>query len=120
MQIGLKKLKYGFKNGTYLGLIVFFISMGLGCANTHRTTKTETTVTTYPTVGQEQKNLNNEGYIIRQQDKTVSEKSETTTTTTETEAERPGLVSSTFHAIGYVISLPFIIIGGLFRIIFGG
>jgi hypothetical protein len=44
------------------------------------------------------------------------EKSETTTTTTETKAEHPGIISSAFHAIGNVISLPSVIIGGLSQI----
>ncbi|MDO8580920.1 MAG: hypothetical protein Q7S13_05515 [Candidatus Omnitrophota bacterium] len=104
MQIWLKKLKNQFKNGAYLGLTILFVSMWLGCASTHPTTKTETTVST----------------TGDQQNSGVVDQSETTTTTTETKAEHPGVISATFHAIGYVISIPFIIIGGLFRIIFGG
>ncbi len=95
-----------------LALILLFVSMGLGCASTHKTTTTETTVTS-PNKG-----------VLYQRDQTnnvVTEKTETTTTTTtETKTEHPGVISSTFHAIGYVIALPFIIIGGLFRIMFGG
>jgi len=101
-------------------LFIFVLALvGAGCASTHKTTTTETTVSTYPAANQEQR-IGNSGYIVRTQDNEVVERSETTATTTETKAERPGIISSTFHAIGYVIALPFIIIGGLFRILFGG
>lgn len=108
-----QKLKYWrvcAKNGVYSGLIIFFVFMGLGCAGTRKTTTTETTVT------------HSDGSTVyeEEQNEGVVGTSETTTTTTETKPERPGVISSTFHAIGYVIALPFIIIGGLFRIIFGG
>ncbi|OGX05917.1 MAG: hypothetical protein A2Z88_02455 [Omnitrophica WOR_2 bacterium GWA2_47_8] len=109
-----REFKYWSKNGVYLGLIILFVSMGMGCASTHKTTKTETTVTTYSPADRE----NNKGYIAQQQDTPISEKSETTTTTTEAKAEHPGILSSTLHAIGYVVSLPFIIVGGLLRMIF--
>ena len=103
----LKCWRAGAKNGAYLGLVIVFVSLGSGCATTHKTTTTETTVTSNKPVE-----------VSRDQ------QGETTTTTTETETEtktkRPGIISSTFHAIGYVIALPFIVIGGLFRIIFGG
>ncbi|MFA5059188.1 MAG: hypothetical protein WC676_00975 [Candidatus Omnitrophota bacterium] len=109
------------KNSACLGLAIIFVFAG-GCASAHKTTTTETTVTTYPAVSQEQKDFSNKGYITRQQDESVSQESETTTTitTTDTETERPGVISSTFHAIGYVLAIPFIIIGGLFKMIFGG
>ena len=45
MQIWSQKLKYGFKNSVYLGLAVLFVFVGLGCASTRKTTKTETVVT---------------------------------------------------------------------------
>ena len=80
-----------------------------GCASTHKTTKTETTVA-YPNeaVGDEE-----------EQEREMVENTETTTTTTETtKADSPGVLSSTVHAIGYVLSLPFIIVGGLLRAIF--
>lgn len=121
-----QKLRFWFisdKRSTCLGLTILFIFMGFGCASTHKTTKTETTVT-YPdgAVG----NVGNGGNYYRtttssgdDQNRGVVKKSETTTTT-ETKAEHPGVLSSTLHAIGYVIALPFIIVGGLFKIIFGG
>jgi len=89
--------------------MVLFVSIGLGCASDHKTTKTETTVTrpSEPVVTTGQQSANQGG------------KSETTTTTTETKARHPGIVSSTFHAIGYVLELPFIAIGSLFRAMFG-
>jgi len=105
-----QKLKSWLKNGAYLSVTILFISVGLGCAGTRKTTTTETTVT------------HSDGSVVyvEEQNKGAVGTSETTTTTTETEPKRPGVVSSTFHAIGYVIALPFIIIGGLFRMIFGG
>lgn len=106
--------KYRYKESShYAGIILFlFVSIlvGSGCASTHKTTKTETIVT-YP----------NESAVGEgEQSGGVVERSETTTTTTPAKAEHPGIISSTFHAIGYVIALPFIIIGGLWRMIFGG
>ena len=106
-------LKCCFKNGLYLSFAIIFLSVGLGCASTRKTTTTETTVTTSPSVGQEQAVRNNRGYIINHQDEAVVEKSETTTTTTETKAGHPGVISSAVHAIGWVIALPFRLIGGL-------
>jgi len=116
-----QKLKYGFKNSVYLGLSVLFVFEGLGCASTHKTTKTETvvsqpngavantsgqnTVTTVTTTG-------------NQQNSGVVDKSETTTTTTENKGGHPGILSSTVHAIGWVIALPFRLIGGLIGWIF--
>ncbi len=123
MRIESQKIKYWYKNGVYLCFTALLISIGFGCASTHKTTTTETTVT-YPNKGViypgGQQTTTTVTTSDDQQNKEVMEKSETTTTTTETKAEHPGVLSSTFHAIGYVISLPFIIIGGLFRIIFGG
>jgi len=118
MEIWSHRIKSGFKIGAYLGLAILIVSVGLGCASTHKTTTTETT-TTYPNEaaayeGEQRTTTNvphNKGYLY---------KSETTETTTETKTERPGVLSSTLHAIGYVMALPFIIVGGLFRIIFGG
>ncbi|HBG60656.1 MAG: hypothetical protein A2306_09900 [Omnitrophica WOR_2 bacterium RIFOXYB2_FULL_38_16] len=123
MRIESQKLKYWFKNSFYLCFISLLVSMVFGCASTNKTTTTETTVT-YPNKGviyhAGQHTTTTVTTSDDQQNKEIVEKSETTTTTTETKAEHPGVLSSTFHAVGYVISLPFIIIGGLFRIIFGG
>jgi hypothetical protein len=102
--------------------ILLFVLMGMGCASTHKMTKTETTVT-YPndTVAQEREQKAAATILTsgEEQNRGV-EKTETTTTTTETKSEHPGIISSTLHAVGYVISLPFIVVGGLFRIMFGG
>jgi len=119
MQICWKRGKRWFKSGAYLGLIIIFVSVGPGCAGTRKTTTTETTVTTYPSADQMEEARNNEGYLIRHQKEAVVATSETTTTS-ETKAGSPGIISSTVHAIGYVIAIPFIVIGGLFRMIFGG
>ena len=104
------------KKNVYVGFVVAFVALGLGCASTQKTTKTETT-TTYPSEAS-----GNKGYLkttAANSDDHVVEKTETTTTT-EAKAENPGVLSSTLHAIGYVLVLPFIVIGGIFKIIFGG
>lgn len=120
-----RKLKCWFKNGAYLSLAVLFIFMGLGCASAYKTTKTETTVN-HPNKGMIYQGERKSTTTVstagdhRNEDAVEISETTTTTTTTETKAEHPGILSSTFHAIGYVIALPFIIIGGLFRMIFGG
>jgi hypothetical protein len=47
----------------------------------------------------------------------ATEKTVETRTTTST-GESPGILSSTVHAVGYVISLPFRLVAGLIRLIF--
>jgi hypothetical protein len=101
------------------GLCILFVSTSWGCASTHRTTKTETTVTYGDGTPGNRGNVRT-ATKVDQPDSVVIEKSETTTETTDTKTEHHGVLSSTFHAIGYVISIPFIIIGGVFRTIFGG
>ena len=104
MQTKLRKFKNGFKRSVCAGLVLFaLVVMGAGCAGTHKTTKTTTEVTS------------NE-----QQNNPVVQKSETTTTTidTETKSERGSVLGSTVHAIGWVIALPFRLIGGLIGWIF--
>ncbi len=104
----MKRLKHWFISSACLGLItILLVSVGAGCASTQKTTKTETTVTY---------SSEESGNVGEQATST----SESTTTTTDTKAESPGIISSTFHAIGYVIALPFIIIGSVFTMIFGG
>ncbi len=118
MQTWSQKLKYGFKNSTYVGLAVLFVLVGLGCANTHKTTKTETVRQSNATTEAGQ---NTETTITSndQQNRGVVNNSETTTTTTETRPPgHPGLISSTIHAIGWVIALPFRLVGGLIGWIF--
>ena len=85
-----------------------FCFYGLGCASDHKTTKIETTVT----------RSSEPVATASQQSAKQGAKSETTTT--DTKVGHPGIVSSTFHAIGYVLELPFIAIGSLFGAIFGG
>lgn len=118
MRIASKKLKYWFKKGFYLYFIALLVPMVIGCASTHKTTTIEKTVT-YPNKGViyhgGQQTISDE-----QQNTEARESDDTTITTTETKTEQSGVLSSTLHAIGYVIALPFIIIGGVFRIIFGG
>ena len=45
MQRASQKLKNWFKNSVYLSFVVLFVFVGLGCASTRKTTKTETVVT---------------------------------------------------------------------------
>ena len=122
MQIWPQKIKYGFKRSVCIGLALFlFVVIGAGCAGTRKTTTTKTTVTSSTEDG-------NKGYLKNtatdvtsneQQNKPVTKESETTTTTTtETKAGHPGILSSTLHAIGWVIALPFRLVGGLIQWIF--
>ncbi len=106
------------KKSIYVGFVVVFVSFGFGCASTQKTTKTETT-TTYPDQVSGNKGYLGNSSASSDDQKAVVEKTETTTTT-EAKPENPGILSSTIHAIGYVLELPFLLVGGLFRIIFGG
>ncbi len=108
MKTQVRRLECLFRSSTYLGLIMVFVVLGSGCTTTKETTKTQTTVT-YPDQ-------------VKSSDaqKDVVVESQTTTTTTQDKSEKPGILSSTFHAIGYVLALPFIIVGGFFTMIFGG
>ncbi len=115
MRICPRKLKNWFKNSAYLGFSVLFVFEGLGCASTHKTTKTETMVTQSNDAGQDA--AATAATSNEHQNKGVVEKS-ATTTTTETKAGHPGILSSTVHAIGWVIALPFRLIGGLLGWIF--
>ena len=108
MQIRMKESKDWFRNSVYLGLPIFFVLIGAGCASTHKTTTTDTTVTS----------PNNTAVGGDQQNQGAVEKSETTTTTTKTPTGHPGILSSAVHVIGWVIALPFRIIGGLIGWIF--
>ena len=108
MQIQMKESRGWFRSSVYLGLPIFFIFMGAGCASTHKTTTTETTVA-YP---------NNTAVEENQQNRGVVEKNETPTTTTKTPEGHPGILSSAVHVIGWVIALPFRLVGGLIGWIF--
>ena len=117
MERELQKLKYEIKRGVCIGLALFlFAVIGAGCAGTHKTTTTKTTVTSPAEEG-------NKGYFNNTKtadtsNDQVTKESETTTTTTETKAGHPGILSSTVHAIGWVIALPFRLVGGLIGWIF--
>ena len=120
MQIRMKESKDWFRNSVYSGLTIFFVLIGAGCASTHKTTTTETTVT-YPNNTAVEGNQQTTTTVLPsgdQQNRGVVEKSETTTTTTKTPSGHPGILSSTVHAIGWVIALPFRLIGGLIGWIF--
>lgn len=118
MRIQWKWSKYWFGNSVYLGVTMFFVLMGAGCARTHRTTTTETTVTTTSSADREQEVRYNRGYIVGAPAEPAVEKSETTTSTTETTSGHRGILSSTVNAIGWVIALPFRLVGGLIGWIF--
>lgn len=120
MQIWSQKLKNWFKNSAYLGFAVLFVFVGLGCASTRKTTKTETVVTqsNNTTANEVGRNTETIATPSDQQNRGIVNKSETTNTTTETKSGHPGILSSTVHAIGWVIALPFRLIGGLIGWIF--
>lgn len=128
MQIWTRKLKYEFKGSVCLGLFLFlFVVISAGCASAHKTTKTTTTKTTitYPVKEGNKGYLNNATTVSisdDQQGVPVTQQSQTTTTSTDTAAEtkagHPGILSSTVHAIGWVIALPFRLVGGLIGWIF--
>lgn len=105
-----------------IGIITTFtliILTGSGCSGTHKTTKTETT-TTYPNKGVVYQGGQQATTPVTTSDDQEAVAKVVTTSTTETKDEHPGILGATLHAIGYVISIPFIIIGGVFRTIFGG
>ena len=121
MQIQPQKLKYEFKRSVCMGFALFlFVVIGAGCASTHKTTTTKTTVTYPADEGNKGylKNTTTVGTSNDQQNNPVTQKSETTTTTSETKTGHPGILSSTLHAIGWVIALPFKLVGGLIGWIF--
>jgi hypothetical protein len=98
------------QSSVYTGLVVLFlVSMGAGCASTHKTT----TTTTQTTVQSPSKEV-----VSDNTDQTVVEKNKTTTTSTETKPRETGIIGGLFHIIGSVIAFPFIVIGGLLRMIF--
>ena len=104
----------------YLGLLIVVI--GAGCASTNKTTTTKTTEI-YPVNEGNRGYLNNTRRVVSsngQQNNVVTQKSETTTTVTSTEdnAEHRSLLGATLHTIGWVIALPFRIVGGLIGQIF--
>ncbi|MFH0754112.1 MAG: hypothetical protein V2A70_06060 [Candidatus Omnitrophota bacterium] len=109
MRIRIQVLKCWVMKSVYLGLAVGVVLVGAGCASAHKTTITETRIA-YPN--------STEVGSGDEQNRAVVEKSETTTATTETKSGHPGILSSTVHAIGWVIALPFKLIGGLIGWIF--
>ena len=80
------------------GLLVF----GAGAATTGCSSHTTTTTRTVDQQGGDE----------------TAERTETTTTEKEHEGPHLGIISGTVHAIGWVLALPFRIVGGLIRLIF--
>jgi hypothetical protein len=105
----LKIKECGMRKNGLLVVAVLFCLLAPGCASTQKTVKTETTESYQKEMAPDEE-VRNTGIV---------EKSETTSTTTEAKAAgHPGILSSTVHAIGWVIALPFRLVGGLLRIIF--
>jgi len=125
MQIQSQKLKYELKRSICIGLALFlFVVIGAGCASTYKTTKTTTTKTTvtYPTQEGNKgylKNTTRVATLNDRQNNPVTQKSETTTTTnTKAKAGHQGILGAALHAIGWVIALPFRLVGSLIGWIF--
>ena len=94
----------------FLGLIIVFALFGFGCAHTQKTTTTETT-TQYPSSGAI-------GSVPEAQHTTVVKENTTTTTTPAANTEHTGILGGIAHIIVAIVSFPFVVIGGLFRMIF--
>jgi hypothetical protein len=97
--------------------LLTLIFLGSGCATTHRTTVTETTLE-YPNedISQMQESGSVENSSNGTEETVVERK--TTTTTTDIEPKRTGILGGIFNVIGSIVSFPFVVIGGLFRMIF--
>ena len=85
-------------------IAMILISVGAGCASTHKTTTTETVV---------QAPVNQ-----IQPTPVIVEKSTTTTTSKHNEPRQTGILGGLFHVIGSVIAFPFIVVGRLLQAIF--
>ncbi len=103
-----------FKHNIFTGVALLAFILISGCATTHKTTTTTETTERSDSSQAEKKSVSTDS---NQPNTTVVEKN-TTTTTSETKPEHTGLLGGIFHVIGSVIALPFIFIGGLFRMIF--
>jgi hypothetical protein len=116
-----QSLNYGVCGKYWLILII--VVMVSGCASHHQSIKTEST-TLYPhgaLAEEAEQNTKTSVHLSgNDHNRKDGEVLQTTTVTTETQTEHPGVLGSMFHAIGYVISLPFVMVGGLIKIIFGG
>ena len=124
MQEGTLKILVNNKSVCIVLALFVVAVMGIGCASTHKTTKTTTikTTVTHPVEEGNKGYFKNTTRVVTsndQQNNLVTQKSETTTTTsTEAKAGRQSILGSTLHAIGWVIALPFRLVGGLVGWIF--
>ncbi len=84
-------------------ILLFVLSVGVGCSSYSRTARTET-VQEYPA-------------DERLREPVVVER-RTEETTTETKGESVGLLSGTVHVVGQALALPFRAVGGLIGVIF--
>ena len=115
MQILKDNLMHWLRTGVYLGSIAGFLLVGAGCASTSKTTKTKTVVT-HPDQTTVYDNGRDTTTIVAASPNQAE--TETTTETTQITPSHPGIISSTVHAVGWVIALPFRLVGALFTWIF--
>jgi hypothetical protein len=93
-------------------VILLTTGLGLGCASSTKTTKTETTtIAPQGTALVSPEQTSGEATVVEQE-------RTTTTETTETDDHSGGVLSTIVDGIGFVISLPFRIVGGLVSAIF--
>ena len=101
-------------------------AVGTGCAATHRSSVSETSVTsnnggtittTTPAVVTGS-TVNGTTVTTTAPVATQHTTTSSTTTTTEHEPEHRGVIGSVFHAIGAVLAFPFIVIGNVIQAIF--
>ena len=83
---------------TALFVALMFVAGGATTGHATETTTTET--------------------VERPSDERVVETEKETTETKESDGAHYGIISGTVHAIGWVLALPFRIVGGLIRVIF--
>ena len=109
MQICQQKLKYEFKRSVCIGLVILLAVIGAGCASANKTTKTTTVVTS----NDQQNNPS-----TQKSESYTNTATETTATTTTQNAEHQSILGATLHAVGWVLALPFRLVGGLIGWIF--
>lgn len=110
-------MEHWVKRSICLGIVMFFVFAGLGCSTTQKTTQTETVVTSSDQVATIQ-GENGQTTVVTTTPAVQSSQTTNTTTTETKPTGHPGILSSTVHAIGWVIALPFRLVGGLIGWIF--
>ncbi len=92
-------------------VLLFVLSVGVGCSSTSKTARTETVE--YPA---ESVRYSAEADQRPREPVVVERKTEETTT--ETKGDSVGLLSGTVHVVGQALALPFRFVGGLIGVIF--